>query len=296
MNIELSNDTTTEKIPTNMMYSATDPSGEKIYYVEYDPRYIPEEQLENIQRKSNQIKETENPEELITYIPLEQEDFKGARVSFNKQGTPLNLYFSREIDRVIDLQNSMTVDPLTEVDNRLGWNIAIEKLADMIQREEMNDRYITFGVFDLNNLKKINDEQGHSIGDEYILQMAQYLKNVFRSYDEIARWGGDEFSVFTVSNEDITDTIVDRLNETQTSNLNYSAGILGFSVNSILQELGSRTGIDIKERTKLVRDILRRKFNEADQLMYEAKEASKNQQKEGINPTIIQRETINSSQ
>jgi diguanylate cyclase (GGDEF)-like protein len=58
---------------------------------------------------------------------------------------------------------------------------------------------------DLDGLKKINDNQGHSAGDKYIKQFADAVKSQIRPYDIFGRWGGDEF-VILLPGADITQT------------------------------------------------------------------------------------------
>ena len=50
-------------------------------------------------------------------------------------------------------------------------------------------------MFDLNNLKIINDTKGHSKGDQLILNFARLLRNVIPQKDFVGRYGGDEFMV-----------------------------------------------------------------------------------------------------
>mgnify|MGYP005980437013 FL=1 len=48
-------------------------------------------------------------------------------------------------------------------------------------------------MFDLNNLKTVNDTMGHSAGDQLILNFARLLRNVIPEKDFVGRYGGDEF-------------------------------------------------------------------------------------------------------
>ena len=48
-------------------------------------------------------------------------------------------------------------------------------------------------IFDLNNLKFINDTMGHSAGDRLIVKFAGLLRSVFPEKDFVGRYGGDEF-------------------------------------------------------------------------------------------------------
>lgn len=48
-------------------------------------------------------------------------------------------------------------------------------------------------MFDLNNLKTVNDTMGHLAGDQLILNFARLLRNVIPEKDFVGRYGGDEF-------------------------------------------------------------------------------------------------------
>ena len=51
------------------------------------------------------------------------------------------------------------------------------------------------GVVDIDNFKRVNDLHGHLIGDEVLLLMARLLRSSFRYYDQLFRFGGEEFVV-----------------------------------------------------------------------------------------------------
>lgn len=65
--------------------------------------------------------------------------------------------------------------------------------------QELNDRATTFGVgvmmFDLNNLKHVNDTYGHEKGDEFIQAFAYCLTRILDDHSFLARYGGDEFII-----------------------------------------------------------------------------------------------------
>lgn len=65
--------------------------------------------------------------------------------------------------------------------------------------QELNDRAATFGVgvmmFDLNNLKHVNDTYGHEKGDEFIQTFAYCLTRILDEHSFLARYGGDEFII-----------------------------------------------------------------------------------------------------
>lgn len=57
------------------------------------------------------------------------------------------------------------------------------------------DSDLTLLFIDLNRFKPINEQYGHLVGDQVLLQFAALLKNTFRSEDCVARYGGDEFVI-----------------------------------------------------------------------------------------------------
>lgn len=65
--------------------------------------------------------------------------------------------------------------------------------------QELNSRATTFGVgvmmFDLNNLKHVNDTYGHEKGDEFIQAFAYCLTRILDDHSFLARYGGDEFII-----------------------------------------------------------------------------------------------------
>jgi len=60
---------------------------------------------------------------------------------------------------------------------------------------ERHGRRLTMMMIDLDNLKRINDRQGHRGGDAALRLVAQQLQRVVRASDLCARIGGDEFAV-----------------------------------------------------------------------------------------------------
>ncbi|MBV8153535.1 MAG: GGDEF domain-containing protein [Candidatus Eremiobacteraeota bacterium] len=91
-----------------------------------------------------------------------------------------------------ETQRLAHTDSLTGIPNRRA-------LHDLLERElHTSERYDTpfaFVILDLDDLKKINDSGGHSLGDLALKRFAQVLKKNARKGDIIARYAGDEFVV-----------------------------------------------------------------------------------------------------
>jgi diguanylate cyclase (GGDEF)-like protein len=71
----------------------------------------------------------------------------------------------------------------------------LEVLESEIQRSRRTGRSFGLLLFDLDDLKKINDKFGHLTGSRAIKRLGAALKNSSRTIDTAARWGGDEFAL-----------------------------------------------------------------------------------------------------
>ncbi|MDO6563568.1 diguanylate cyclase [Amphritea sp. 1_MG-2023] len=88
------------------------------------------------------------------------------------------------------LENALT-DELTQLYNRRGLYQALE-LA--LTNAQQSHQPLTFVLCDIDHFKRINDELGHTAGDQALIAVADNLKNHTRfSIDIIARYGGEEF-------------------------------------------------------------------------------------------------------
>ncbi len=70
-----------------------------------------------------------------------------------------------------------------------------KRLREEISRAKRFKRHLAFVLFDLDELKTVNDTFGHQAGDAVLRQVGQSLKKSIRGIDIIARYGGDEFCV-----------------------------------------------------------------------------------------------------
>ncbi len=83
-------------------------------------------------------------------------------------------------------------DPLTNLLNRRSF---VRELDSEVARAQRYDRPIALLVFDLDQLKQLNDTYGHAAGDDALQHVAATLKRVLRGADHAFRIGGDEFAV-----------------------------------------------------------------------------------------------------
>jgi diguanylate cyclase (GGDEF)-like protein len=96
------------------------------------------------------------------------------------------------LDRARQHTREARTDYLTGLANRPEFERAIDRAVAAAQRHK---RRLALMMIDLDNLKEINDSQGHHVGDESIRVLAQELQRAVRATDTCGRLGGDEFGV-----------------------------------------------------------------------------------------------------
>ena len=98
--------------------------------------------------------------------------------------------------------NLVYYDGLTRVNNRMYLDMVVK------QKYDKKSCYVIF--VDIDNLKDINDNNGHEAGDKRIITVANELKEV-SNVKELCRIGGDEFIIIcdTKFNPNLLDLIED---------------------------------------------------------------------------------------
>ncbi|MBR6287852.1 MAG: diguanylate cyclase [Acholeplasmatales bacterium] len=177
-------------------------------------------------------------------------------------------YLAKAYNRLLDrhkefeteLRNVAEIDSLTNMPNRYCYNEFLK-----ITPEEENNACVF--LFDINNLKYVNDTYGHSKGDELIKNASTCIKECFLDQNgrNCFRIGGDEFvAILENINKDDIDDYIQAFQEKQ-KELNVSIAV-GYAFTENIKEVGYE---------KL---IIR-----ADKKMYK----NKKQIKEGESPTVV---------
>ncbi len=83
-------------------------------------------------------------------------------------------------------------DSLTKLPNRLRFE---NELSKIVNKEDQETEKFALLFLDLDGFKGVNDNQGHSVGDELLKQVAKRLAGCLQERDLLARMGGDEFAV-----------------------------------------------------------------------------------------------------
>lgn len=86
-------------------------------------------------------------------------------------------------------------DSLTDLPNRA---LFLDRLQQAILRLHRDERGLSVLLIDLDGFKAINDEFGHMVGDNTLREVSQILMKHSRGINVVSRYGGDEFAVLLV--------------------------------------------------------------------------------------------------
>ena len=91
-----------------------------------------------------------------------------------------------------------THDPLTNTANRYS----LERNLERVVAKAKSGKNSVLLIIDIDNFSMVNETHGYTVGDQYLIQVADVLKNNLRVEDLIARLGGDEFAVLLDGKEE----------------------------------------------------------------------------------------------
>ncbi len=84
-------------------------------------------------------------------------------------------------------------DALTGLLNRKTFDLKINNIITQLQNKSDKEKQTFLAIFDIDHFKRINDTQGHLIGDEVLILFSQVMEKNFRGDDLLFRFGGEEF-------------------------------------------------------------------------------------------------------
>ncbi|MHC8360841.1 GGDEF domain-containing protein [Pseudomonas sp. LS2P72] len=83
-------------------------------------------------------------------------------------------------------------DPLTDTGNRIAMDQTLQREIEMSRRHLQP---LSLLMLDIDHFKRINDNHGHSAGDDVLKAVAASIKNQLRNVDMVFRFGGEEFLI-----------------------------------------------------------------------------------------------------
>ncbi|WP_052063300.1 GGDEF domain-containing protein [Nitrincola sp. A-D6] len=159
-------------------------------------------------------------------------------------------------------------DSLTQLPNRRLFH---DRLEQAVTASKRSNRYGALLYLDLDGFKLLNDTHGHDAGDHMLIEVAHRLRTSLREGDTVARIGGDEFVM-----------ILERLAMSEAGAAQFAQEVgeklkraiaLSFDPEGVELQCSVSIGIRMFGPTSHVDDLLK----QADQALYQAKRAGRNQ-------------------
>ena len=95
-------------------------------------------------------------------------------------------------------------DSLTNLPNRRLFK---EKLKYSLNQSRLNKTELAVMIMDIDHFKYINDEMGHDIGDEVLVEFGKRVSECLQADEFVARLGGDEFTVLLPNRKSENDVV-----------------------------------------------------------------------------------------
>ena len=161
------------------------------------------------------------------------------------------------------IRHIATHDELTGLPNR---NLMQDRLEQTLSQNERTGKPFAVLFLDLDGFKKINDDFGHSYGDELLVQAAHRMSSLLRRSDTVCRHGGDEFVVILPTANNVGSALaVSRKLVVQLAK--------PYKVKKKSLDISVSIGVSLYPQHGVTSDDLLRS---ADKAMYRAKAAGKN--------------------
>ena len=194
--------------------------------LEYDPKEIIGQSLEFVanpyftKEKLKELLDRLKKEEIVqTLLPLRKKSGKYAYLNARivpvklPDKKPIFVMVARDITLELkltqELERAKFYDLLTGLYNFNGFSFKVQEILSEY------DGVGALILVDIRNMSSISHYYGFYVGDEVLKEIARRLKEEFRSYDVLARVGGDDFCVFVwkiKSKEELT-SLVRKLNK-----------------------------------------------------------------------------------
>lgn len=181
--------------------------------------------------------------------------------------TETQLLQNQVVESLHKMKILATTDELTGLLNRRAITVNIQ---EELARSRREGSQFCLAIVDIDGFKEINDEFGHMAGDKVLKLIADEMVRNVREYDQVGRWGGDEFLVLIPGADSLTaKQVADRVCSA-ISNKRFSAN------EGEALKLSISMGIFIYDGTKDEFD-LDELVSRADKALYNAKKLGGNQ-------------------
>ena len=206
--------------------------------------------------------------QVLTQIDLDSKQIFGCTLLLSQSmDTDLVNQYLQQQQRLISLMEEnvrlnylIRKDKLTSLYNKAYIEEQLDVQCGMVRRYHRECSVI---FFDIDHFKRINDNYGHSVGDEVLIAISSLISNHIRSTDMFARWGGEEFLLL--------------LPETGIEEAKIVANKLCALVEQHDFDIVKKVTISLGVTSVLASDTVLSILNRVDKALYKAKHSGRNQ-------------------
>ncbi|PHS25757.1 MAG: bifunctional diguanylate cyclase/phosphodiesterase [Methylophaga sp.] len=149
-------------------------------------------------------------------------------------------------------------DLLTGLPNRI---LFADRFHQAVHHSKRTNTQLAICLFDLDNFKPVNDNFGHEVGEQILVEVASRITACIREEDTVSRRGGDEFTLLLADVESFNQC------EKVIQRIHYSVA-QPYKIDGVLHKITASSGVTLYPDDDGDIDILLR---HADQAMYQAK-------------------------
>jgi diguanylate cyclase (GGDEF)-like protein len=163
-----------------------------------------------------------------------------------------------------ELEEAITnLDPLTGTANRAKMLTKLREEQALVMRKA---HCTCIAMLDIDNFKSVNDNYGHTVGDQVLVRFAHHVMSQMRLYDTIFRYGGEEFLICAPNIElEAAHAMMERLREALAEMVIHGEGHTPFTITASF-------GVTLIDPDVSVEQSIER----ADKALYAAKNAGRN--------------------
>ena len=166
------------------------------------------------------------------------------------------------LENIQQITNNANRDFLTGLYNRRYFFKDAENYFNMARQEE---ELFAIAMIDIDHFKKVNDTYGHDMGDKEIVHLSQILTSMCDAKDIVSRFGGEEFCILfkDMSPQNILAKLETIRRKVEISYIKEGDTEISYTIS-----IGACTNNE---------DTIEESVNKADMLLYNAKQAGRNQ-------------------
>ncbi len=177
----------------------------------------------------------------------------------------IGIWFLKQLEFLeAKLRHNASTDDLTAISNRRH----IELLLDTsFQQSSRYQSSLSLLLFDVDHFKQVNDNFGHTVGDEVLKRIAEASKQTIRDTDYLGRYGGEEFLIIgTQSDKKGAIRMGERLR----------SAIEEIDFSGVADGLEVTISVGCTSRVPTAKDTVKKVIDTADKALYQAKNNGRN--------------------